>query len=721
MGDARRAIKMFGPWRGVNEHPAFEEIDQVEDAWNVDFEEGRIKRRRGRLVVSNFTTLVLSQAWYIGTPIADITAKLTDNDTTTQVTSLAVGDYYYIGSAAPFKQITWNVQGVGATNATTLTYQYWNGSAWASLPMTSDTTSITGGSPGTNQKWLCQSGNMVWSSAPAAWAPGNDYAPANQQLFWVKIANTGANPIVSRFPAEASLVLDNPTGEVNGLFEYRGRNGDRQVIICVDLPGLFTQTTASPAVRIFRIDFTQNAIVPIAVPKAGSLTGPGARWKFMSFKGQLLLGNGIGPVMRYDGANMKVLEALPGRDASEMSIGAKAYLGSVPRGKFFEVFRNRVALGGVDDEPNTFYLCEYDNSLNILPGDAPIGGPNVWPADKSFDAVTMEGDPEQGFAVVNDRLCVVKRESIFAFDDGELRQISGFGCVAPGTIAKASSAGDAHFFLFLSTEGVIMCDGSSAKVISGDIERTLREVVTRQALPGAVAAIYKKRHEYRLYVPAYGSQKNNLCLIYNYKNATWTKHAGVGPLWMNDSFLAGGQAMEVAAVTSATYGDTDEQLLTADYSGQIWREDVGNDDNGTLYWSAVLFPAANRDSENVSTWRYLREEVTLDQELQLVYVLPDGMSFRSRVGGSTWSNYDAYAAPTDRSGAQPSYSATYPINWSTKDTTFGPVKRLGPFRHSIGKTSRSMQIGLLWPATSGGRRWELKGLEINFEPHPGER
>ena len=114
---------------------------------------------------------------YNGSTYTDITASAY-----TGTNSISL-DQLLLGYAEPFDQVNFNVATAGSKS---VTWQYWNGSAWTALTLTSDGTSS-----------LAQSGQVLFTP-PSSWEP--TAINGSQVKYWVKatMGATGTTPVVSK-------------------------------------------------------------------------------------------------------------------------------------------------------------------------------------------------------------------------------------------------------------------------------------------------------------------------------------------------------------------------------------------------------------------------------------------------------------------------------------------------------------------------------------------
>ena len=93
----------------------------------------------------------------------------------------AIGDYAIFGAAAPFGAMWTNVSATVATySADSITWQYWNGTAWADLTILWDVTDSTAND---GKRPFQVDGYTLWS-APTDWAASTI---DSQLAYWIRI------------------------------------------------------------------------------------------------------------------------------------------------------------------------------------------------------------------------------------------------------------------------------------------------------------------------------------------------------------------------------------------------------------------------------------------------------------------------------------------------------------------------------------------------------
>lgn len=131
-----------------------------------------------------------------------------NNDTANDMTLLpaapAVNDAYYFGGVYPFQQLTINIgtAGVKGAGAWTITWEYWNGSAWATVSVTDGTSEFT----------VAGTSNVTFTP-PVDWA---STAVAGITAYWIRARVTAATlPITTQPLGTQSWVTDAIDIDVN--------------------------------------------------------------------------------------------------------------------------------------------------------------------------------------------------------------------------------------------------------------------------------------------------------------------------------------------------------------------------------------------------------------------------------------------------------------------------------------------------------------------------
>lgn len=187
-----------------------------------------------------------------------------------------------------------------------------------------------------------------------------------------------------------------------------------------------------------------------------------------------------------------------------------------PRTKFLAIFKNTMFAAG--------------HELNEVRYSAPLF-PESFPEDNIISVGDDDGGPISGIRATKNALIVFKNRGIYLIKGDPM---SGFfaqtlnkdiGCIAPDSIRELPGLG----LVFLSDKSVYLLEGAlentgsvtSVRDIGAEIPNQL-ERLNMSAAIRASGEVYQKDREYWLSIPTFGSEKNNLCLIYHYEIESWS-------------------------------------------------------------------------------------------------------------------------------------------------------------------------------------------------------
>lgn len=411
---------------------------------------------------------------------------------------------------------------------------------------------------------------------------------------------------IRRRPGRALLATLNADVPVSGIYQHIGIDGQRVLLV--------GHTYADPTdgdPKLGVVDESTLAFSELDIPDPGASAEPDRGFFFAAFKGRTMIVDPYARTLDFDGADLRLLPAVQGLDQASGLLGARTYLGAVPSSRYPLVWRNRlVAMYG-----RTVGLSAQSGDINV-PGASLAGAAEVWPSRTNFDVLSREGDLITGGAVRDDELLVLTRRGLGVVTEDDvyptLRLRKGSGCIAPGSIQEVSYQG-ASWVFYLSDGKVCSWNGAGVEDISrlpnANISSTL-DTVNWQGAGRAVSVHYAKRNEYRLWLPVHGGLANRVCLIFNYVRRTWRVYAGYYP-WDTSARQATAEPFDVTAAAVVLSPAGEEILLTGDSAGRLWREDVGEDDAGTIFPAFALFPAIGSGGREF-TFRDWRVEAVHD-------------------------------------------------------------------------------------------------------------
>jgi hypothetical protein len=157
------------------------------------------------------STAVHGAFLYDGSAYTDITASAY-----TGTNHITVADEIFLGYAEPFDQVNFTIATAGSKS---VAWKYWNGSAWESLTLRSDSTSS-----------LSASGQVLFAP-PSNWAP--TVVNGSMSKYWVQatVSGAGTSPIVSKIYGDNWLVT-------SGSNNCRGWNSTSNTLVNVGLGNL---------------------------------------------------------------------------------------------------------------------------------------------------------------------------------------------------------------------------------------------------------------------------------------------------------------------------------------------------------------------------------------------------------------------------------------------------------------------------------------------------
>jgi hypothetical protein len=500
-----------------------------------------------------------------------------------------------------------------------------------------------------------------------------------------------------------------PGMRVSGLFEYVERSGARRILVALQY-----DDPSDGAPKLGLLDEATMTLTDLSLPSSEAMAEPSRGFSASAFGSHILLADPFGRLLDYDASALSILDAMQGQDVIDSVPGARAYLEKPPPSRYLTTWRGRL----VSIEGYRVALSADSNDLRV-PAAAPAGGANVWPFNTYFAPEFPEGETLEGCAVQNDLLVVFSRRCIAVVDEDELSPIARIverqlGCTAPNTIKTVG--GDV--IMYLSDRKVCAFAGGVATIISDEIRPTLEDDVNWAAAAGAVAVHYASRGEYRIYLPVNGSRSNRLCLIYDYQRKRWRKHAG-WYLWDTEARQSP-HAYDVTAALATLNGNGQEMLITGDSQGRIWREDVGETDNGTAapaYF--VLRPLG--DGEKVASYGAMRPEALMDGSFVEILALRNGTLFPQEatrvLEGAALKSHRKVKRALGR--AHTTFDAV--TTWGVDPHAGKHDRMLFPFRVRATRLQPVISLPGASGATIDSARGGVRSMEITVKMREGRR
>lgn len=191
----------------------------------------------------------------------------------------------------------------------------------------------------------------------------------------------------------------------------------------------------------------------------------------------------------------------------------------------------------------------------------------AWDAADFIEVAKNDGQEITGIKVLSDRLVIFKTRSIYnVFFTGDAdipfilpgggKSNSSVGCVAPWSIQEVSNG-----LVFFSSDGFYYYDGANSYKLSDRINKTILSL-NNTKFANIVSLVQREKDRYIAGVAWTGTATNNRMLVWDYSNNAWSIYDGVAP----------------AAMTTVYVSGENERPYWADFSGFVYRGDIGTDD-----------------------------------------------------------------------------------------------------------------------------------------------
>ena len=275
---------------------------------------------------------------------------------------------------------------------------------------------------------------------------------------------------------------------------------------------------------------------------------------YFSVLNNLLFINGRTNNATYDGTNITTVA-----DTDE------------PAGIFATNYRNRIYVAGSgatdgagsrNGSPNRISYCQ-------------IGDPTDW-GDYTTDFEIVEDDRGEsitGLKEMNDVLLIFKMNSIFSYDEIQLKQrLRNVGAYSHKVVQKIGEL----LYTFCPT-GVWVTNGASAQKISDPISKYIEnfkpefETVTGRVITNCFAGQFKSNYYLYLHDSTQPAERSDVVLVYDTIKGTWTVHdtyTNFAHFGSFQTFLTGAPSESTAGGTTAQHG---EGFFAGDTGGKYWR------------------------------------------------------------------------------------------------------------------------------------------------------
>lgn len=193
-----------------------------------------------------------------------------------------------------------------------------------------------------------------------------------------------------------------------------------------------------------------------------------------------------------------------------------------------------------------------------------IGDTNTWGSANFIDIARNDGQEIQRVITLGDRFVVFKTRSIYIVGftgDNNIpfivqKSASAVGCIAPFSVQELENG-----LVFLSHDGLYYFDGNNSYKISDRIQTTI-DGFNQTRLSNARSMVKGKKNQYFCSFSSSSSNTNDRVLVWDFSLNAWSVYKGMACSSMSKVFVNG----------------IEERIYFGDYSGFVYRADVGSDD-----------------------------------------------------------------------------------------------------------------------------------------------
>ena len=577
-GTPKKTLHVYGPWKGIKESGGGDE--DFEALWNCEINGADLVTRGGRqpFFTGNLLTYPAAAhvvSWNDSYLYGEFLDELTKAPWASPVSLAHVGGVVHAntGLILGFSQpITKFLITISAANSVTsaLSIDFYGPNGWTAATITLDETTAAGKAFGT----IARTGGAEVDITAAGWLPSGPppgdilYGP---KLYWVRFnfsavltATTAITKVVGILSVSSNSLL---TG-ANGFYQWRTPGGERLLIVGLD-------DRDAGIARLFVYDRIGKNFTPIAIEDDAAKSGPEATWCFVSIStAGLALCNGY--CLLYIRSD-RPYEAKPFKPILKEKDNSAVNTPPTSADFLFEYEGRLFAL-----KDNTVYVSRpYGDIYGIdARADAPLGGCSVFYNSSFFSILDPSGGRITGGAVIGTMAAIFTPRTtwiVTGLDDSSapnsIRCIDkSVGCVAPRSLRQV----DQGAVLFLGPDGVYVCDGTSNVLVSKDIEKTIGGL-SAFAQRNAVAEVYRRKGQYRLWVADGGGLRNNLGLVFDLARKAWTKFGLPRFLVDMPRTLGGAETlywdpMEISCLLSARDEEWDEDCCPSGTTGSCTRK-----------------------------------------------------------------------------------------------------------------------------------------------------
>jgi len=294
-------------------------------------------------------------------------------------------------------------------------------------------------------------------------------------------------------------------------------------------------TCGNKLAKMDSLDGTWDDITGALTITAGNLTN------FTIFRNNLLATNGVDVPFLWTGTG----------NGSAMTVPT-----GLTTARAIEVFQSYTFLANVTVSGTAYKSRLYWSALDEIA---------TWDLADFNDVARDDGQTIVAIKTLADRLVIFKERSIhLAFFTGDAdvpfrfqKSNSAVGCIAQFSVQEVENG-----LVFLATDGLYYFDGNNSNKISDRISTTIQGYNTTQ-FDEACSMYQHAKNRYWLALPGASSSTNNRVIAWDTFNNALSIYSGMAPSCMTTIYNSG----------------IDERPYWGDYSGFVYRGDVGDNDS----------------------------------------------------------------------------------------------------------------------------------------------
>lgn len=585
---------------GLHTGPGEAGPDHCVESINWFSDQGRLKKRSGMMPADSVPGLTVTP--YIGWGVAGDPTSVVNVGT---ATAGAGADRIYVGYSAAWNRcVVYGSTSGGSKFADTfssLTWEYWNGSAWTTEnvaymnnPIYDSTNDINTCAPYVVYDPAESAIAIVGTHIDIVAAPKSDWATKTingQTLYWRRLRGfsssasmiAGCTAVLASCTANATenRVLNvttwtDVTGSDHRFIAYLYGSDGTQLRFQLD-GTVLTQSDGLQPLTTSVLFGEDTEVLAFYHPATDRLIGriSGHVWFY------LIPGN----------SEIYNLAANITADGTPYASVPKGNRGAIPQGRYVALHDGR------------FFVAEGEN----LFWSAPAEFPDIWPNQNEIIGGIADGNGEiTGMLSFGGTLAVFKRNSVYTVQsDGSA---DGYEALQfPGGVgAIGGIVGCGNFCLFLAEDGVWQFDGGTVAKLSGAIDEAFRNKTFSGDLRKCKAVYAAAYNQYRVYFPSL--DEGTICDKALYVDLTGYTFEVRGEerkelsIWPQGRYALTDYGFNMTAVFSDSDG-VSQRVLCGDIYGIVWELDQGLYEVTPVKARLVQAPiGVGRSTAAVVTW-----------------------------------------------------------------------------------------------------------------------